>query len=151
MARMHSRKKGTSGSKRPSKPSMPTWLRYGAKEAELLVVKLSKEGKSAAEIGIVLRDNYGIPSVKLITKKTITAILKEKKLTKELPEDVIALMRRVDTIKSHLELNKKDMTAKRGLQLTESKINRLVKYHKKEGNIAVDWKYDPKSVKMYTE
>ena len=151
MARMHSRKKGKSGSKRPCKPVIPAWLKYSAKEVELLVVKLVKEDKSASEIGIALRDSYGIPSVKLITKKSVTDILKDKKLVKELPEDVIALMRRVDKIRSHLEINKHDMTALRGLQLTESKIKRLVKYHKRAGNIAVDWKYDPKQVKMYTE
>jgi len=151
MARMHSRKKGKSGSKRPLKPAMPTWQRLSAKEVEMLIVKLAKEGKSASEIGIALRDSYGIPSVKLITQKAISAILKEKELSKELPEDIIALMRRVDNIRSHMEMNRQDMTAKRGLQLTESKIRRLVKYHKQAGNIAVDWKYDPKNVRMYTE
>ncbi len=133
------------------KPSKPTWLRYSADEVTLLVVKLAKEGKAASEIGVVLRDSYGVPNVKLIAEKSITDILKEKKLTKELPDEVIALMRRVDKIRSHMELNKQDMTAKRGLQLTESKINRLVKYHKQAGTIPVEWKYDPKNVKMYTE
>ena len=32
---------------------------------------MAKEGKSTSEIGILLRDTYGIPSVKLITGKRV--------------------------------------------------------------------------------
>lgn len=151
MARLYSRKKGKSGSKKPIKKSIPTWLRYNAKEVEMLVLKLAKDGKTSSEIGISLRDSYGIPNVKLVAKKTILQIMKEKKLSKELPEDVTALMRRVVAIRKHLETNKHDMTAKRGLQLTESKIKRLIKYYKKIKIIPADWKYDPTKLKMYTD
>jgi small subunit ribosomal protein S15 len=71
MARMYSRKRGKSGSKKPAKPILPGWVRYKAKEVELLVAKLAKEGKSSSEIGLFLRDVYGIPSVKLVTQKRI--------------------------------------------------------------------------------
>jgi small subunit ribosomal protein S15 len=151
MARMHSRKKGKSGSHKPLSKQKSTWVRYSAKEIEMLVVKLSKEEKTASEIGITLRDTYGVPDVKLFTGKSITAILKDKKLTKELPEDLIALMRKLVSIKAHMNNNKQDMTAKRGHQLTDSKIKRLIKYYKKSGRIPVSWKYDPTKLKMYTE
>ena len=151
MARMHSRKKGKSGSKRPVKKAKPTWIRYKPAEIELLIAKLAKEGKTSSEIGIVMRDVYGVPDVKLIVGKPITKILIEKKMTKEFPEDLIALMKRSIFIRKHLENNKQDMTAKRGLQLTESKISRLIKYYKKAGKIPVEWKYDPTKLKMYTE
>lgn len=148
---MHSRKKGKSGSKRPVKKSNPTWIRYKSKEIELLIAKMAKEGKTSSEIGIVLRDVYGVPDVKLVVGKTITKILAEKNLTKEFPDDLIALMKRSIYIRKHLEINHKDMTAKRGLLLTDSKINRLIKYYKKAGRIPVDWKFDPSKLKMYTE
>lgn len=151
MARMHSRKKGKAGSKKPLKQEKPTWIRYKPKEIELLIVKLAKEGKSSSEIGIILRDVYGIPDVKLILGKKITQVIAEKNLLKELPEDLIALMRRAVYIRKHLETNKQDMTAKRGLQLTDSKINRLIKYYKKAGKIPIEWKLDPSKLKMYTE
>ncbi len=151
MAKMHSRKKGTSGSKKPLQPAKPTWLRYKPKEIELLVTKLAKEGKSASEIGLVLRDTYGVPDVKSLTEKTISEILAEKKLLPELPDDLIALMRKSIAIRKHREANKKDEEAKRGLLLTESKIRRLIKYYKRSGRMAVDWKYDPAKLKMYTE
>ncbi len=151
MAKMHSRKKGKSGPKKPLKPSKPTWLRYTPKEIEMLVVKLAKEGKSGSEIGLVLRDTYGIPDVKDLTEKSISRILREKKLTPELPDDLIALMRKSVAIRKHRETNKKDEAAHRGLNLTESKIRRLIKYYKRVGRLAVDWKYDPAKLKMYTE
>ena len=81
----------------------------------------------------------------------INKILEEKKLMKELPEDLIALMKRSIYIRKHLESNHKDMTAKRGLQLTDSKINRLIKYYKKAKKIPVEWKFDPSKLKMYIE
>ena len=75
MARMHSRKKGKAGSKKPSIPAK--WVEYKDKEVERLVIKLRKDGMQSAEIGRLLRDQYGIPSVKQITGKTITKILEE--------------------------------------------------------------------------
>ncbi len=151
MARMHSRKKGKSGSHRPLNKQKSTWIRYGAKEIEMLIAKLAKDDKTASEIGIILRDVYGIPDVRKITGKSVTKIMKEKKLTKELPEDLVALMRKLVAIKAHIANNKQDMSAKRGHQLTESKIKRLTKYYKESGRIPVSWKYDPTKLKMYTE
>ena len=151
MARMYSRKKGKSGSTKPSELKVPQWLKYSEKEVELLVVKLAKENKSASRIGLYLRDEYGIPNVKLLTGKSISKILEEKKLSKKIPEDLMALLRRVLKIKAHLEENKKDEPAKRGLILTESKILRLVKYYKKTGKLDSSWNYNPNEIKLYVE
>jgi len=84
MAKMHSRKKGKAGSKRPLIPAK--WVEYKDKEVESLVIKLYKSGLRIADIGRILRDQYGIPSVKAITKKTISEILEENKLLPEIPE-----------------------------------------------------------------
>lgn len=148
---MHSRDKGKSRSTKPSKKVAPSWIKYKAKEVELLVVKYAKEGKSPSQIGIFLRDAYGIPDVKLVTKRSIGQILKEKKLLKEIPEDLMALIRKAVLIRKHLTENKKDMPAKRGLQLTESKIMRLTKFYKKTGKLPMTWKYDPARIKLLVE
>ncbi len=150
MARMHSRKKGKAGSHKPRNKSN-TWVRYKAKELELLIVKLAKEGRSPSLIGIYLRDNYGIPDVKQILKKTLTQVLKEKNLATELPEDLLSLIKKSVQIQKHLEENKLDMTALRGLQLTDSKIRRLVKYYKENGVLPLNWKYDSASLRLYVE
>ena len=151
MARMHSRKRGKSGSTRPAQRTKPSWVRYGAKEVTMLIQKLGKEGKSASEIGIVLRDIYGIPDVRPIINTKISKVLAEKKLNNELPDDLLALVRKAIYIRKHLEQNKHDQPAKRGLMLTESKINRLVKYYKDHKTLPFSWKYDPERLKMYAE
>ena len=148
MAKMHSRKRGQAGSKRKITPTKLTWIRYKPKEIELLVTKLAKEGKSASSIGLVLRDSYGVPRVPAVVGKSISHILKEKNIVHELPDDLLALIKRAALIRKHLEVNKKDMTAFRGMQLSEAKIKRLAKYYKREGRIALGWKYDPASVKV---
>ena len=149
MAKMHSRGRGNSRSNKPLKAQVPTWVRLSAKEVEMLIGKLAKEGKTASQIGITLRDSYGIPSVKLLCSKRIQEILADKKLLGELPEDILALMKHSVYLRKHLEANKHDMPALRGLQLTESKIKRLAKYYKTLGRLAPTWKYDPEAAKMY--
>lgn len=151
MGRMHSRAKGKSGSTKPAIKANPSWVKYKAKEIELLILKYAKEGKKPSQIGLFLRDEYGIPDVKLITGKSITAILKEKNLQGELPEDLLALIRKSVLLNKHFETNKKDVSSKRGLQLTDSKIRRLVKYYIKAKKLPAGWKYNPEKFKMYAQ
>ena len=151
MSRRYSRKKGKSGSSKPLKASKPSWLRLKPKEIEMLILKLAKEGKTASQIGMVLRDLHGVPSVKDIMEKSITIILGEKKVLPEIPEDLMALVKKSVLIRKHMEENHKDKTGLRGLQLTESKISRLVKYYKKTEKLPLDWKYDAESIKLYVE
>jgi small subunit ribosomal protein S15 len=146
MARMHSRKKGKSGSKRPSRLLKPEWCEYTAEQVEDLVIQLSKKGESASTIGLVLRDSYGIPLVKAITGKKITQILKENKIINPLPEDLTSLIRRALKVRKHLEENQKDLEGTKGLHRIESKIYRLIKYYKKSGVLESDFKYKPDKV-----
>ena len=148
MARAYSRRKGKSGSTRPEREKQPTWIRYKSKEIEMIIVKLAKSGNTTAKIGMILRDSYGIPDVRQILNKKITAVLKDNKISKEIPEDLMDLIKRSIQIMDHSKKNHKDMTAKRGLQLTESRIMRLIKYYKSHGKLARDWKYDPERIKL---
>ncbi len=151
MARMYSGKKGKSGSKRPLAASKPVWQRSNAKEVEMLVVKLAKQGMAPSRIGLQLRDAYGVPNVKLTCEKRVTQLLKEKNMLSELPEDLFNLMKRSVLLKKHLEKNHKDEAAARGLHLTTSKIMRLVKYYKSTKRLAEDWKFDPDKIKLFVE
>ena len=148
MARTYSRRKGKSGSTKVDREKQPTWVRYKSKEIEMIIVKLAKAGNTSAQIGMILRDSYGIPDVRQILNKKITAVLKDNKIKKEIPEDLMDLIKRSIQIKDHMKKNHKDMTAKRGLQLTESKIMRFIKYYKLNGKLARDWKYDPERIKL---
>ena len=151
MAKIYSKKRGKSGSTKPVKKTVPSWVRYKTKEVELLVVKLAKEGHLTSKIGLILRDSYGIPSVKAITKKSVTDILKDKKLVKQLPEDLTQVIKRTIELKKHLEENKQDMTSKRGLRLAESRMLRMIRYYKNSGRLPQEWKYDPSKVRLLIE
>jgi small subunit ribosomal protein S15 len=148
---MYSRRRGKSGSKKPAQKTSPSWMPVKDKELEMLIAKLGKEGQTASMIGLHLRDAYGVPSVRAATGKSVTEVLAEKKLEKELPEDILALMRKALMLSKHFAKNKHDMTAKRGLQLTHSKIGRLVKYYKSVGRIPADWKYSLEKASFYVE
>jgi len=149
---MYSRKKGTSGSTRPLRKTKAAWVTYSQREVELLIAKLAKEGMLASQIGMVLRDSYGIPDVRKFTAgNTISAVLKDNKLAPDMPDDVLALIKKVILINKHREFNKKDQTAKRGLELTQSKIRRLTKYYKRTGKLSQDWKYDPEKIRLMIE
>lgn len=126
-------------------------MRYTSKEIEKLIIKFTKAGNTPSEVGMILRDSYGIHSVKAIAEKSITKILKENSLQKDLPEDLMALITKFIEVKKHIEKNKQDMSAKRGIQLTDAKIRRLAKYYKKSKRLPADWKFEADKVKMYVE
>ncbi len=151
MAKMHSRGRGKSGSTRPAVRTKPLWLRYTEKEIELLVTKLAKEGKTMSEVGLILRDSYGIPDVKTITGRKIRDILVEKKLEPKIPDDLFSLMRKLLRLQSHVAAHKQDNACLRGLHLTQSKIKRLVDYYKRAKRLPIDWKYDTQSIKLYAQ
>lgn len=148
MARMHSRKKGKSGSSKVYRNKPATWAQQPTKDIEALVVSLGKAGLSASQIGIQLRDMHGIPDVKLATGKKIGKILAEHNAAQELPDDLIALVKREVTILKHNEKHKHDRVGKRGQQLTESKIQRLAAYYKKTGKLPEDWKFNLEKAKL---
>ncbi|HIQ49753.1 MAG TPA: 30S ribosomal protein S15 [Nanoarchaeota archaeon] len=149
MARMYARKKGKSGSKKPL--TKATWVEYTPEEVEQLVVKLAKEGYSSAMIGLILRDQYGIPSVRDITGKKITKILAEHGLAPKIPEDLFNLLKKAVNLRKHLEVHRKDKHSRRGLELLESKIRRLAEYYIRKGKLPKDWKYDPEKAKIWVQ
>jgi len=151
MARMHSRKRGRAGSKKPSSKTVPKWVRYKKEEIEKIVIKLAKEGNSTAKVGLILRDQFGIPSVKLMTGKTISHIFKEEKIYPTYPEDILNLLKKSVNLRDHLEKNKGDSTSKKGLELLESKIRRLGKYYVRKKVLPPDWKYEPEKVKLLVQ
>ncbi len=141
MARMHSDGRGSSGSTKPVTDKVPDWVDYSEEEVENLVVKLAKDDIPPSQIGLKLRDQYGIPSVKAITGKKITEILEENDLDSEIPEDLSNLLDKAEDIREHLDENPQDGKAERRLELTKEKIRRLADYHREAGNIPETWEY----------
>ncbi len=137
---------GKSHSTRPISKRPPIWCKYAPEEVEALVVKLAKEENPPSKIGIILRDQYGIPLVKSITGKTVSKILSEAGLSQPFPEDLDNLIKKATRLRSHLGRNKGDLANKRSLALAESKVRRLAKYYVKKCILPRDWKYKPEIV-----
>ena len=144
---MHSRKKGKSGSTRPARLEKPVWVELSPEEVKNEVVKLARKGLSKSLIGTIMRDSRGVPLVKVVAGKKISQILNENDIKAPLPEELTNLVKRALNIRKHLEENHKDLEAKKGLNRTESKIYRLIKYYKKKKVLASDFKYDPESIR----
>jgi small subunit ribosomal protein S15 len=85
--------------------------------------------------------------VKVVTGKSILQILKENEIETPLPEDLTNLAKKAIVLRKHLESNHKDLDSKKGLQRTESKIYRLIKYYKKKKVLPSEFKYDPEKIR----
>ncbi len=148
MARMHKSRRGKSGSKKVYRNTPPEWVEMSKEEVVKKILELYNEGMDPSKIGMVLRDRYGIPSVRQITGKRLVEILKENGVSMKYPEDLKALIKKALKLRKHLEAHKKDLHNRRGLQLIEAKIWRLSSYYKEKGVLPADWSYDPEKLRV---
>ena len=144
---MHSRRRGSSGSDRPTADEPPEWSDVDEDAIEERVVELAKEGHDPSQIGLKLRDEgvqgTPVPDVKLATGKKVTGILEAHDAAPDLPEDLRSLMERAVRLRDHMDENPGDAQNKRALQNTESKIRRLVDYYRgDELDEAFTYEYD---------
>ncbi|AAK40737.1 30S ribosomal protein S15 [Saccharolobus solfataricus] len=142
------RAKGKSHSIRPARAGAPKWVRLTREEVEMLVEELAKRGYTPSMIGIILRDQYGIPLVKQIVGKKVTQILEERGLAPQIPEDLFNLIRKAVNVRRHINEYPRDKTAKKGLEEIESKIRRLTRYYKGIGKLPQEWVYDPAKAEL---
>ncbi len=148
MARMHARRRGKSGSVRPQRADPPAWSTTDVAEIEKLIIELHRKERSSAEIGTILRDQYAVPDVKLATGKRVGEILDANGFTPEIPEDLRNLIVKALGMRKHLAENRNDVHNKRQLQLTESKVRRLVKYYVGSKRLPKGWVYKPETAEI---
>jgi len=141
MGRLHSHRHGKSHSIRPITSSSTKWVKQNTQEIEELILKYAKDGLTTSEIGVKLRDQYAIPLVRSITKKSITEILEQKGIKQEMPEDLNNIVRKALGLQKHLKTHTSDRRNVRSLELLEAKVHRLSSYYKKIGRIPKTWKY----------
>ncbi len=133
MARIHARRRGDSGSVRPHRSEAPAWSNTDVKAIEKVIVDLKKEGYSSSRIGLVLRDQYGVPDVKLVMGKRIDQIIKDNGLQSDIPEDLRNLMMKALGLRKHLVENKNDLH---------------VKYYVSSGRLPGGWSYKPETAEI---
>ena len=143
MGRMHSQRKGQSKSTRPARRRPPEWNKRNSEWVIEKCIELARKGVSPSMIGLTLRDEYGVASIKQIVGKSVIQILRDNNLSPPIPEDLLNLIKQAVNLRKHLENNKHDLHSKFGLQKVESKIHRLSKYYRKNGVLDPTWKYSP--------
>lgn len=148
MARIYSGKKGKSSSHKPPFKTVPKWVRHKKDDVEKMIVDLAKQKHSSAMIGTILRDQYGIPNSSSITSRPITRTMKENNMYPEIPEDLMFLLIKSVSLRTHTTSYKGDKHSRRGLDNLESKIRRLSKYYVRTRKLPKTWKYNPEQAKL---
>ena len=144
MGRMHSKGKGISKRSLPYRKAPPSWVQISASDLTEQIVKMAKRGQTPSQIGVVLRDQYGIPQVKGVTGSKILRILKVQGVAPQLPEDLYHLIKKAVNIRKHIEKFRADTDGKFRLILVESRIHRLARYYRKSKALPPTFRYQSK-------
>lgn len=143
------RDKGQAHSVRPVRVGPPKWTRYSAEEIGALAAELARIGYMPSMIGVILRDQYGVPLVRSVTGMKLTKLLEKFGVKYPIPEDLLRLMAKAVNLRRHLSEHPKDTPSQRGLIEVESKIRALIKYYKREGKLPPDFEYDPAKAEIW--
>ena len=149
MGRMYSKGKGIARRCLPYRKSPPSWVQISAKDIVDQITKLARKGASPSQIGVTLRDSYGIPQVKGVTGAKILRILHRNGLAPKIPEDLYHLIKKAVNIRKHLEKGRSDQDAKFRLILTESRIHRLARYYRNVKALPPRWRYVSKKADTF--
>lgn len=105
----------------------PVWLKYTEEEVREIIMKIVEKspGITTEKIGLILRDNYGIPSTRIYGFK-ISQILKEAK--KYESPDLKNLQLKTSKLENHLKKNKQDKKTFRALIITKAKLKKVSDY-----------------------
>jgi len=107
----------------------PVWLKYTEEEVKAIILKLANKGLTAEKIGLTLRDQYGIPDIKIYNIK-IKKVLEEQGTFQE--PTIINLNNKLQKVIEHYKKNKQDKNAERSLIITKAKLKKREDYQKKK-------------------
>lgn len=126
----------------------PDWIDKSPEEIEELAVELAEKGNPPSKVGKILRDQYGIPSIKEAVGKNMHEVLESNDVEPDIPEDLMNLMKKAVQLRNHLDKNPNDTRSQRSLEEFESRIHRLIKYYKREKRLPEDWRYEPEEAAL---
>merc|ERR1712039_122723 len=130
---MHSKGKGISRRCLPYRKTPPSWAQVSGADLTEQIVRMAKRGSTPSQIGVILRDQYGVPQVSHITGQKILRILKVAGAAPDLPEDLYHLIKKAVNVRKHIE--------KFRLILIESRIHRLARYYRTAKALPPTWRY----------
>lgn len=125
---------------KPFTTTIPTYLPETIAEIEKTIIHMANRGNTAAMIGTVLRDQYGIGNVADVVGTNMLAFMKKNNCAPVIPDDLAALINKASSIRKHLATFKKDNDAKYRLILVNSRLHRLVRYYKGKCVLPTNWK-----------
>ncbi|KAL6120967.1 hypothetical protein NUSPORA_02199 [Nucleospora cyclopteri] len=140
MGRMHSAGKGHSIAMKPFKTVPPTFLNKPIGDIEKMIIAQAKKGVPISTIGTNMRDIHGIGNIQDILGCTLLAFLKKNNAAPAIPEDLNCLIEKAAEIRMHLVVHRKDNDAKYRLNLVNSRLHRLLRYHVQKGNLPKNFK-----------
>lgn len=114
--------------KKVNKEEKPLWLKYSEEEVKQIIVKLANKGITSEKIGLILRDQYGIPKAKLYNLK-ISRVLGEKELFEE--PTLKNLKAKVEKMKKHVSVHKHDQVGRRSETISKAKLKKIEEYRNK--------------------
>ncbi len=102
----------------------PSWLKLSEDELKVIIKKLA-EKNPPAQIGLILRDQYGVPTTRVYGKK-LAKYLEEIGI--ENNSDLKNVEVKLEKIREHLKKHITDKRTKHKLQVSQSKLNAMKKY-----------------------
>ena len=102
----------------------PDWVKIKPSELQELIITLHKQGNTPAKIGLILRDQHGIPKAKMLGKR-ISQILEEAGI--KIEKEIELVQKEIDILNKHSNKHKHDYTAKRSIAKKHWIINKLKK------------------------
>ena len=86
---------GISATALPYLRKAPAHITLTPSEVVDVIVQYAKKGFTESQIGVFLRDEYGIPQIRFFSGKKIHRILKKKGCAPKIPEDLFYLIKKV--------------------------------------------------------
>lgn len=100
------------------------WTKLKAADVEKLIVELGRQGTPPEKIGLILRDQHGIPKVKLL-KLRINKVLQKHSIGADAQKK--ALETKIERLKTHAKSHKHDYTAQRKAVMYAARVKKMEK------------------------
>lgn len=113
---------------RAKETTKPVWLKMTEEDLKKVISQLSEKYPSS-QIGLVLRDQYGVPTTKVYGKK-LGEYLRELGIKKD--ENLENAEKKLKRIDEHFKKNITDKKAKHKLQKAQGQVNILTKYSERK-------------------
>ena len=105
-----------------------SWIKENPENIKKKVIELAKQNVPIEKIGIALRDEHGIPSVKVFGLR-VKKILKEENIYEN--NEMEHAQRRIENSKKHFSKNNHDYSSKQSIARRVSRLNKIRKYNRK--------------------